>query len=335
MCHKEEIANKYREKLYGIDGKGGELKDVPEFIKMFFKSKPKLKSIQSHYQYWNMFKNFFEYVLTNRIIPKDSIKNITEDDIGLIKKSNIDQYLIYCRDDLNNSDGTILKKYNALCSLFSYFVDDEIIERNIMSKVCIDKPKYKPIRFASMEDKDNLIKQLKEMKNEFDRVRNIAVVELLMGSGVRVEELAGLNVDDLHLDEDVPYIYVTRKGGDTDEVPIKLEAKIALEEYLLIRHERVEDGNKHILFLSEKTDPKTGCKARLSENAIRKFVGKYSDGKITPHMFRKGLGMLIVNSENGSYGMAAQQLGQTSEVTTRRWYAKIDRKNISNVLNSI
>jgi site-specific recombinase XerD len=328
MCYKDEVQKSVAEKLEL------ELKEVPLFIKNFFISKPKLKSKQSQFQYWNTFKNFLGYMISNNVISKDSILQIIESDINQIKKTNVDQYLIYCRDTLNNSDTTIKTKYNALCSLFSYFYDDEIISRNIMNKVAIDEPKHKPIKYATIEDKKELIHNLNNIKNEYDRIRDISIVELLMGSGIRILELVGLDMEDLFLQEENPYIIVRRKGGDTDKVFLTIDAKISIQEYLEIRDERVDESNKHILFLSENED-EFNSKTRMKEDAVRKFIKKYSNGKLTPHMFRKGLGMLIVNSENGNYDIAAQQLGHGSTVTTKRWYATINEDKMTKVLNSL
>ena len=337
MFYRDEVqcdsGNKLREQLNGIsyDDLGNEVIDetkiVPKFIRQFFATKPKLRSKESHVAYWNVFNQFFNYLIENKIIDKNSLSDITEEDIQLLKITNINQYLIYCRDDKGNGEGTVNTKLNTLRSLFSYFVDDEIITRNITKNVSIDKPKQKPIKYATLEDRSLLISNLQHnMTNEYDRIRNIAIVHLLMGSGVRIQELVGLDMEHLHLGDETPTIFVSRKGGDTDNVPITQDARMALEEYLAIRDERVNDDNKHVVFISER-------RTRLSDDGIRKFLGIYSNGKITPHMFRKGLAMLIINSPEGSLKMVSDQLGN-SELTASRYYAKTDVKIRESVMNT-
>jgi integrase len=196
----------------------------------------------------------------------------------------------------------------------------------------MNKPKQKIIKYATIEDRNKVISNLNKMKNEYDRLRNQAIVYMLFGSGVRISELIGLDISDLHISENKPYIHVYRKGGDTDNVPISTEAKVAMEEYMLVRDERVDNNNKHIVFLSEKTDPNTGSKRRITENSVNKLLKVYSNGTITPHMFRKGLGMIIGNAENGGFSAVAQQLGN-SATTVQRYYSRINDDTIYGILD--
>ena len=328
MCYKDEVQRQAAKKL------NKQLDGVPKFISDFFISKPKVKSKLTQLQYWNVFKCFFNYLIDNGVINKITIQDLKIVDMQKIKTNDINRFLIYCRDDLGNSADTIKTKYNSLCSLFSYFMGDDIVTKNIMDKVEVEEPKQQSIKYATLKDRDDLIHNLGNMKNEFNRIRNIAIVYLLMGSGIRISELIGLNMDDLHLNDTNPWIFVYRKGGETSQVYISYEAKIALEEYLLIRPERVGDSNKNIVFLSERVDKKTGCKKRIAYSTIAEFLDIYSNGKITAHMFRKGLAKLIVNSDNGGYSAAAQQLGHSTIATTKRWYATINEDKIVSVLNS-
>lgn len=330
MCYKDEVQNKAAEKL------NKELVNAPKFVRDFFISKPKVKSKLTHLSYWSIYKHFFNYILENKVIDKISMLDLEPVDIQNIKTNDINRYLIYCRDIMGNSADTIKTKYNSLCSLFSYFIDEDVIIKNIMNRVEIEEPKQKEIKYATLQDRDEIVSNLeKNMKNEYDRIRNIAITYLLMGSGVRISELVGLDMEHIHLNDTNPWIYVNRKGGSEDKVFISNEAKIALEEYLTIRPERVCEENKHILFIVETGEKKQGYKGRITVRTIDWFLNKYSNGKVNAHMFRKGLAGLIVNSENGGYAEAAQQLGHGSEATTKRWYAKINEDKIVNILNSI
>lgn len=333
MCYKDEVNEKFQDKL----NERLEELNVPKFISNFFDSKINIGSAQTKYKYWNIYEGFFNYLLNDSVIEKNNISEITEDDIKLIKATSIERYLVNCKKQLNNSSVTINNKLNYLKSLFSYFLKDDIIEKDIMQKIPKIKTQYKEIEFATLEDKKMLLNNISKMKNEYDRIRNIAIIELLMGSGIRVAECAGLDIKDLFLEGDKPYIIVIRKGGNTDKVFITIDSRIALQEYLLIRDERVDDKNDNIVFLSEKTskkEDKLGSKERVTENSIYKFIVKYSDGKLTPHMFRKGMAMMILNSDKGSIDAVAQQLGNTPTIA-RRYYASINENRMTDLLNSL
>jgi integrase len=93
----------------------------------------------------------------------------------------------------------------------------------------------------------------------------------------------------------------------------------------------------HCFFISEKEAVKDneslGYKGRMTEDAVRKFVERYSNGKLTPHMFRKGLGTLMYNL-TGDIHMVAKQLGDLDS-TVAKYYASLDRERRADVMNSL
>ena len=172
MCYKDETQNKAAERLNKLilDCK------MPKFISDFFKSKPKLKSKEAHIRYFRNFKSFFEYLIAEEIISRTNLSEINREDVVAIKKSNIDQYLIYCRDTLGNSNGTVSFKLNSLRSLFSYFLDDEIVTKNVTSSVSVDKQERKELKFTTIDDVKELIAKMEnEIVCEFLRLRNVAI----------------------------------------------------------------------------------------------------------------------------------------------------------------
>src|SRR5690606_35847654 len=82
--------------------------------------------------------------------------------------------------------------------------------------------------------------------------RNHSMIELLHGCGLRVSELTGLRISELHLKED--YITVTGKGNKQRLVPLGAHAKKSLEHYLIhIRpHLPVKKGNEDIVYLNKR-----------------------------------------------------------------------------------
>ena len=148
------------------------------------------------------------------------------------------------------------------------------------------------------------------------RVRNLTILRLLKGSGIRESELVGLELKDLFLDEEIPYIKIVSKGKyreiEARDVLLTNDAKEALIEWLEERQNisGIEDTNA--VFVTKK------CK-RMLESEIGKMFRSASNGEVSPHMMRHYYGTIA--AKVGGVAFAQQQLGHTSMTTTINNYA--------------
>ncbi|PJN79834.1 hypothetical protein CWE04_11530 [Thomasclavelia cocleata] len=119
------------------------------------------------------------------------------------------------------------------------------------------------------------------MPNLISKNKYFSIYQVLKGTGLREVELCGLDLNDVHLDEDLPYIDVLRKGSYIKEeyevVYMSKSASDAIQEWL-----------KYRSYLSPKCDALflTRSGDRIKEDNIIKAFKKYSQGTITPHMLR-------------------------------------------------
>jgi site-specific recombinase XerD len=241
---------------------------------------------------------------------------------------------IDCTPNTLNTLGT---KKNVLSAFWSYLVEQKIVDENIIKQ--IPGHLYKSeitnhvVKIPTEDQLENFINSVEQgNNNDFDCTRNIAIVQLFLGSGIRSEELIGLDVSDLHFEEEAPYITVMGKGKREikDEVFISAKAKYYLEDYLIKRDEFVTDRgikDENALFLSNRCN-------RISKTPIASFFSAYSDGQINPHMLRHWVGTVLYEKTKDIV-FVQRQLRHRSLETAAKFYVHMDKSKMASLMMSL
>lgn len=159
------------------------------------------------------------------------------------------------------------------------------------------------------------------------KLRDIAVVELLFGAGLRVGEVAQLSAERIDLESDS--IRVHGKGSRERLVPIvSPELKSALSDYA---HNRSAVVSEAPCFFVNRSG-----RSRLSEDAIRRALHRLSRmagvGRVTPHMFRHTFATLLL--DRGVDLRVIQRLLGHSSIVTTTIYAQVSERSQRKVLTS-
>jgi site-specific recombinase XerD len=158
------------------------------------------------------------------------------------------------------------------------------------------------------------------MYHQRTKVRDLAILTLLLGTGIRVSECVGLDLDDVDFKNNG--IKVHRKGGAEVMVYFGDEVMEALEQYMVERNGTTPvDGHTNALFLSLQNK-------RISVRAVENLVKKYSKlvtnvKNITPHKLRSTYGTALYQ-ETGDIYLVADVLGHKDVNTTRKHYAALE-----------
>ena len=220
---------------------------------------------------------------------------------------------------------------SALRSFYGYYFKRQIISKNPTLLVEMPKLHEKAIirldtdEIAMLLDYvdhggDNLTGQRKAY---FEKTKNrdLAILTLLLGTGIRVSECVGLDLQDIDFKNNG--ITVTRKGGNQMVVYFGEEVENALKTYLYTtRKETVPlSGHENALFLSTQ-------RKRMGVQAVENMVKKYArevtpNKKITPHKLRSTYGTALYK-ETGDIYLVADVLGHKDVNTTKKHYAAID-----------
>lgn len=164
----------------------------------------------------------------------------------------------------------------------------------------------------SQEDVEEMVERIKWKKDDFVRERNLVVMNLLMGTGLRESELAGLDLQDLNLDEEIPYIKIMGKGNYREQSARIVflsedETVESIKHWLEIRNTFKNVIDVEALFLNRNGK-------RMVEDNIKSMFRNYSKEKITPHQIRHWY--TTVFSQKYGTAFVQQQLGHRSVDTT-------------------
>lgn len=284
MCYKEEVQRKNAEKLQ----RKFEEQNVPEFIQDFF---PRIASRSARINYWSTIKNMLLWLMENSFVKRENIGDIIPDDIKSLRPAKMISYFEYLKYDKKISLNTLSTQKNQLGSFWEYLKEEHYLDDNIVHMVKSEE--FKPAKTNRMkmekmplhEDIEAMIEKILKKPDEFIRIRNIMVFRVLRGTGLRESELAGLDIDDVFLEEDRPYILVISKGTydytdkGKDIVYLTKNAAVALTEWLEFRSTVDNIVNNNAVFLNKNGK-------RMNEDNIQSIFKTYSNGKITPHMMR-------------------------------------------------
>lgn len=325
MCYKLEKQRKIEQKL------AVELKNVPDFIADFF---DRYKSAATKKINWIYIRDMLNWMLSNGYIQKESISGITEEDMNGITSNNVIKYLNELKNGVSgrtNSLDSINTKKNVFSAFWNYLRQNKCVEENVIAYIPKNlyksERKMKEVEIPTDEEVEEFLKRVNNgNKNEFNVIRNIAIVQLIKGSGIRSEELINMDVNDLHLyEEEIPYMMILGKGNIEayDKVYMSERAKMYLEEYLTIRNIFVKERKitNDALFLSNENK-------RMSKGAITSFFERYSDGKIYPHMLRHWVGTDLYNRTNNIM-YVQKQLRHKNIETAAKYYVHINEKDIA------
>lgn len=340
MCYKVENQKKLSTNL------SDKLKEVPEFISDFF---DRYKSAVTSNCNWGYIKSLLQWLIDSEYIQRQSINDITVDDMNGVSDNHIIKYLnglLNGSIGRSNSLDSINTKKNVFSAFWSYMFKQKYVDSNIISNIPGELYKSETtdviVVIPTEEQLDNFSIALSDgNKNDFNIIRNLSIVKLFLGSGIRLEELINIDIKDLHLEggrllktnkeTTRPFINILGKGKKEqyDSVFISLDAKKHLTEYIIARQVFVEENDikSNALFLSNS-------KNRISRTAITSFFERYSNGEITPHMLRHWVGTELYRKTKDIV-LVQTQLRHEDLETTRKFYVHMSDETVADAVSEL
>ena len=313
------------------------LSTLPAFCKDYFRAIDSTTTTKTRISYAYDIRIFFQFLIDEN----PAFKNYAMTDFSVavldqIKAVDLEEYMEYLKVYQNgdktetNGERGLKRKISALRSFYAYYYKREMIHTN--PTVLIDVPKIHDKSIIRLDTDevallldyiehcgDSLTGQ-KRVYYEKTKERDLAIVTLLLGTGIRVSECVGLDIEDVDFKNNG--IKVTRKGGNEMVVYFGEEVEKALKHYLEIREGITPlAGHEHALFYSAQ-------RKRMGVQAVENMVKKYSrqittTKKITPHKLRSTYGTALYQ-ETGDIYLVADVLGHKDVNTTKKHYAALD-----------
>ena len=325
------------------------LSTLPPFVKDFFRAIDPKTSARTRISYAYDIRIFFQFLKTSNPVYKDyDLKDFTIEDLDRVNARDIEEYMeylkVYVPDAQNASEGHtapqtrpltngergLKRKMSSLRSFYAYYFRQEMIKTN--PTVLVDMPKVHEKTIVRL-DTDEVALLLDHIENagaslsgqalayyEKTKERDLALITLLLGTGIRVSECVGLDIEDIDFKNNG--IKIVRKGGNEAIVYFGDEVRKALETYLEKRKSITPAvGHENALFYSTQKKRMT---VRSVENLVEKYASQVTTTKkITPHKLRSTYGTALYQ-ETGDIYLVADVLGHKDVNTTRRHYAAMD-----------
>lgn len=315
------------------------LDTLPRFCRQYVRGIEENTSTRTRLGYVTDLRVFFLFLHeNNKALANTDICDYKLDVLDRVTREDIEEYLAYITlydkegKEFSNREFGKARKISALRSLYNYFYKSELIETNAPALVKTPKlheheiirlePDEVAILLDQLEAGEGLTKTQKRF-HEKTKVRDFALITLLLGTGIRVSECVGLDLDDI--DFNVNGVRVHRKGGYDAVVYFGDEVETALKAYLDSRKSMVPaSGSEKALFLSLQNRRIT---VRAVENLVKKYASTVTTlKKITPHKLRSTYGTTLYK-ESGDIYLVADVLGHKDVNTTRKHYAAQDDEN--------
>ncbi len=317
------------------------LRDLPQACGDFLRSIAISTGTFTRLAYAIDLRTFFNFLHDERISFSDKDIALYDDrDLEKLTRNDITAYTEYLTYYLKNAqdDSVPNKEYinhelsikRKLCSIrsfYDYLFTNQRISANVTELVPLPKVHEKPIIRLSKDEMDRILslartgESMSKSQQKYQKItakRDFAILSLFLGTGIRVSECIGIDLDDLDMENNA--FIVTRKGGNQVVLYFPPEVADALGEYLEERRQTEPlPGHENALFLSLQ-------RKRITQRAVQNLVKKYAaiaaplKQKISPHKLRSTYATNLYQETSDIY-LVADVLGHTSVDTTRKHYA--------------
>lgn len=343
------------------------LKDMPFYVIEYVRSKKRAGlSADTLLQYLYRYRHFFQWLLSEDLTEAEDISSIPYSVLAELKKQNVELYIEFLKEEsIAHENNTVKKRgqavvtlsVNALKSLFNYLTQEtenkdgeSYFYRNVMSKIVLHTKKETAsrraqkissvilneqeitgfLRFIEYEYETILKSGLARQRFKRDKERDLAILSLFLGSGIRLGELSRILVKKINLKKQ--FIDIKRKGSKEDTVRIMDQAIRHLKAYLEIRENRYL-GAKEVpfLFVSIYGGTARPLSRRAIENLVTKYTAVFAQGEgMSPHKLRHSFAADFIRN-GGSIVLLRDQLGH-SNIETTSLYTNLSNKDNEQVL---
>lgn len=268
-----------------------------EYLKMFIDAKQIEGCSERTLQYYRV---TIEHMLGSIETP---IRKITTDEIR--------GYLVDYQKVNNCSKVTVDNVRRNMSSFFSWLEEEDYILKSPMRRIHKIKTKQ-PVKETITDE------MIEKLRDNCTCVRDLAMIDLLYSTGIRVGELVGLNISDIDFEERECIVF--GKGDKERRVYFDAKAKLHLQEYI---ESRTDDNPALFVTLDA---PHARLKISGVEIRVRELGRKLNIDKIHPHKFRRTMATRAID-KGMPIGQVQKILGH-SQIDTTMQYAIVNQNNV-------
>jgi len=247
--------------------------------------------------------------------------------ITAVDRLLVREYLALMQNN-NFSRRTIARKLASLRSFYRWLLREEIIPDNPLTGIATPKIDKRLPKFLYLPEVEALL-SAPDRSTPLGR-RDIALLETLYGTGIRVSELVGLDIGDI--DFGLEYVRVYGKGAKERIVPIGSQARQAVQNYLQNGRETLRQAGRagaaeNALFLNNSG-------TRLTARSVRRVIDKYTkaaalEKKISPHALRHSFATHLLDA--GADLRSVQEMLGHVNLSTTQIYTHVTKARLKRV----
>lgn len=312
------------------------LLSAPEIIKGFliYSETIKNKSASSINEYYTDLRTFFRYILMIRGLSPSDVDfkeiDISSVDLELVKTITLQDlyaFLVFCKNDLNNSANTRARKCSVLKIYFKYLaLNTKQINSNPAELLEAPKTTRSLPKYLTLEDSIELLNTVDGPNKE----RDYCILILFLNCGLRLSELCGIDLNDISSDATMR---VLGKGSKERMIYLNQACIDALESYLRVRPvEGVPPEYKNALFISRN-------KRRISNKTVQHIVytflekAGFGNRGYSTHKLRHTAATLMYQRGNVDIRALKEVLGHSS-LNTTQIYTHVSDSSIKKAFDS-
>ena len=294
-----------------------QMKKLQEVIlKTFAENEPR-KSEISNYEFLNMFldakriEGCSERTIQYYKVTVEHLLKCMENSVRKMTTEEIRGYLANYQKINDCSNVTIDNIRRNISSFFSWLEEEDYILKSPMRR--IHKIKTKVVVKSVISDEG-----IEKLRDNCTQIRDLAMIDLLYSTGIRVGELVNLNIDDIDLEGRECVVY--GKGDKERRVYFDAKAKVHLKKYI----EKRRDENQALFVTLDA--PYDRLKISGVEIRLRQLGRRLELEKIYPHKFRRTMATRAIDK-----GMPIEQVQKIlghSQIDTTMQYAMVNQSNV-------
>ncbi len=317
------------------------LSSSPSYLKGYSEYCLVTKSLKPGTVYYALIdiQTFFNYISTIFDISTD---DVTLQTLGDVARPDIDNYLTYLKEHsaqngkkITNRTSSIAKKLSSLRSFYKYLVYADLLEKDptTLVRVC-DKKEREPDYLSRSESSELLnsassgsgLTSLSFERTSELRLRDYAIILLLLSTGIKTSECAGIDCDDILYDSNE--IIIDKGREEPVYLQVNSDVISAISEYVNFerRESRLDPG---ALFISKKGQ-------RMSVSAIERMVKKYAkaalgEENVTPSSLRSTFAVHLFRQTEDPYLVGSALFVSKNNMvnTVRRYDSEKERRRMA------
>ncbi len=348
--HRGTMSDYKKETNYEVRQKANKIiARLPDYIHDYFLEREIRLSAMSIYSYANQLQTFFNFLKDyNPALSDKDISEISLDDLNRLNDRDLVEFMHHLRNyPEKRANGSIhyiecspitIEHYTVTLNTFwKYLVARHMVDSNPIELITRAKLPKQEVIYLDRDSRDQFLDAVESGDGLNDRqakfhekngVRDLAIMNIFLSTGIRVSELVGMDINDIDFQKHSINVY--RKGGNFDRVFFSDKAEYYLKQYLEVRKDLYEPEEKEpAVFLNRNGK-------RLSVRSVQLMVKKYINAsmpseadRITPHKLRSTYAETMLKATGGDLEKVQKLLGHSSITSTTHYVDSTEAEKAS------